>query len=132
AADPIYSGLRWAQYVAVGRIDRDAFADAVTFSGQLLRGTAGGFAPPEDFADVRSPRGIALLDADGDGDIDVAITRSLDAKDASEVLVFVNAGGNLVAPGEPVVVPGLVQSGIGTADIDQDGDVDIAFCFHDG
>jgi hypothetical protein len=133
AASPGFASLRSAQYVAVGDVTGDGQPDVVTFAGQVLAGTTdGGLAPPADFAPGTSPRGIALADLDGDGDRDVLLTRTDSVPVTLGALAaFEQADGELRSFGDETEVGALLQTGLGAADLDQDGAVDVALALND-
>ncbi len=135
AAVPGFEGLLSAKYLAVGPLDDDPLPEILTVSGQVFRNLGGGtFASPEAFTRLEGMLGLTLLDEDRDGDLDAAYIRippeSLGQD--GEVVFFRNDRGVLQPGQDPVPVPGLPQAVIAAAELDGDGNLDIAVLLVEG
>ena len=81
------------------------------------------FDPATQLAVGQQPAGVALLDADDDGDVDLAVTT--DAPDRVELLL--NAGGAAFGPPTAIFLPGGSGPGALVArDFTGDGATDLA------
>jgi hypothetical protein len=78
--------------------------------------------PERQFAVGERPGYVLARDVDGDGDVDVVVTRD----DAKEVVVLLGDGKGGFSRGAGVELDGMPW-GIAAADLDGDGDVDFAF-----
>lgn len=87
----------------------------------LLNNGAGGFLAPRSHRAAKWTIDAAAFDADGDGDADVVTV----ANDSSVLTVHANLGGG-VLPSLPQFAIGVMSHNIDAADIDRDGDLDIA------
>jgi hypothetical protein len=74
------------------------------------------------------PRAIATADLNGDGALDVAVANSGDG--TVSVLVGIGGGGVRPAVGSPFPA-GREPTDVDAADLDRDGDVDLAFANHE-
>lgn len=132
-ADPTFEGLRSAKYVATGRVNEDGLPDIVTLSGQVLLNLGGGrFASPVSFGTIDEPMNVTLADLDLDGDLDVAILRTVvdGFNFMGEVVFFFNDAGVFLEGSPSVLLPAQIQEGLAAGDLDRDGDVDLAVTFH--
>ncbi len=120
--------------VAFGRFNADGFVDMVvtnhddaTVSVRLNDGS-GGFGPATSYSvgGVVKPDGVATGDLDGDGDIDFAVTTGDANLGLSFVSIFLNSGNGTFTG--PTNISTLGQNGgaLAIADLDMDGDNDIA------
>ncbi len=116
--------------LATGDANGDGYPDVAAFTptGRALDGFhlllsdgGGGYRPSRFFEAAKMTEDGTLLDADGDGDLDVLTT----AYDSSVVTVHSNHG-NGVFLSPPRYGVGALTSGMDQADIDGDGDRDIA------
>ena len=126
-------GSEGAIDVDVADIDGDTWPDIVAAQGvsqswSLVRGNgAGGFQPAEHYRAGESPTAVRPGDVDGDGTLDVAML----GRDSMEACLYRNnAEGTFVQPpvidlADPALAP-ISYSNLATADIDNDGDLDLA------
>jgi hypothetical protein len=97
-------------------------ANINTDSVSVLLGNGGGtFGPQQEIVVGDAPRGIAVLDADGDGDIDIANTNF----GSSNVSLLLNDGNG--AFGSPTFFDGggTGEWGLGSCDMNGDGILDL-------
>jgi hypothetical protein len=108
--------------------DRDGVADVCVANiddntvSILLGNGDGTFAPQQLVAVGLAPRGIAVLDADGDGDVDVVNTNA----SSSNLSLLRNSGAGVFAPPVFFEGGGAGEWGLGAADFDEDGLLDLA------
>lgn len=73
------------------------------------------------------PGGIAVIDADNDGDLDIAVT----VDNPDRIVFLINTGGTF-APGASVILPNSSSPGeLVAGDLDGDGDADLAVILRD-
>ena len=122
----------WLFQIESADMDGDGDLDLVAASNDstgkiviLVNDGSGIFDTEHDF-DIEIPRGIAVADLDGDGRNDVAASTSNPVfPEDHSVTLLTNAGnGNLLK--EKLVDVGLWATGIHAADLDGDGDSDLA------
>ena len=125
-----FDGDGRTDFVSVGD-GRESRIDAISV---LLATSDGGFTVtkydrPDEHDDV-SYRDVALVDADSDGDEDVAVIDEVRRVVAS-VVVFENVGGGVL--GSPqTVMRGVVASRLAVGDVDADGHDDLVLSSGDG
>lgn len=117
--------------IAAADLDGDGDLDLVTTPGSgvsvLLNQGNGTFAAPVTYSALGRPYGLAVGDLDGDGDVDVVATRAGSTLD-NTALEFLNQGnGTLAAPVSYLTgATGAVPISVRMADLDNDGDLDLA------
>ncbi len=92
----------------------------------LTNNGAGGFSASTFFAGAE-PRAAAFTDFNGDGVLDLAVT----IHDDRLIATFANNGGAFTAAGTYGVGPFVRPDGITSADLDNDGDLDLAVSVDD-
>ncbi len=114
--------------LAAGRLNADALPEVVIANTDgdsltvLLNGPGGFSAGPAVLAG-RTPAGVVLGDFDGDTQLDVIVSN----RDAGNVSFLRGQGdGTLGAPVEPALPIAQAPIGIGAADFDHDGFLDVA------
>lgn len=111
-----------------GDVDADGDLDLVTSNRNgntisIVLNAAGVLGPVNTVAAGNEPRGLALADLNGDGRADIAVA----AHDDRNVNVFLSLGGGAVSgPTSLSVGPTLRPSDVTAADLDGDGDRDLA------
>ncbi|MDZ7361688.1 MAG: FG-GAP-like repeat-containing protein [candidate division KSB1 bacterium] len=107
--------------------DRDmdfAVANRDGKSISILKNVGGTLQPRQDFPSGNTPGAIFAADFDGDKDVDLAVlSKSSAGKDV--VVVFKNNGSGALLPGGEFETGGTPQA-LFAADLDNDGDIDIA------
>ena len=112
--------------IAVGDLNSDGALDiAATALGSdqtvwFPNNGSGGFGAPLVVSTANNPNGIAAVDMDDDGDVDLLVTMS------SQIYLFPNIDGTGVFDAHIVVATMVGASGVTPADLDSDGDLDIA------
>ncbi len=115
--------------ISSGDFNGDGIIDLVVTTADadsiaVLTGKAGGaFAAPVRFAltDVRSPRGIAVADVNGDGKADLLVT----GYDSNAVTVLFGDGRSGFTRGASWFGPFTQPQGVAVADINRDGRADL-------
>jgi hypothetical protein len=100
--------------LAVGNIGGDTMS-------VLLGNGAGGYLPHTTYASGDAPRGLAVLDVEGDGDVDV-ITAN---RNSSMLALHRNAGDGTFLPRTLFEGGGNGETGLGAADANNDGIADL-------
>ncbi len=151
------AGNPYQQYeptdLQVGDFDGDGYADIVTANSAtdrisvLLNDGAGGFATETTYdlrwgsTDSIYPQALAVADLNGDGILDVAAAASRDdaladplqgTEGAVAVLLGDGTGAFAINASYVLPGPGVAPEDIVAADLDQDGDVDLATVGFDG
>ncbi len=115
--------------LAAGDVDGDGWPDilgATDARWTLMRGDgSGGFLEPEVFGATEIPVAVELADMDGDENLDPVVL----GRESLEVAVYHNAGsGDFGTPAPRQVTSSVpaVARGTDAADIDGDGDLDVA------
>ncbi|MCK6602769.1 MAG: FG-GAP-like repeat-containing protein [Bacteroidetes bacterium] len=124
-------------YFTAGDINGDGFADLISthnYSNKIIVLTNNGngtFGSGVEYAANGRPRGIALGDVDGDGANDIVITNDVGAIDSISVLI--NSGnGTFAAPVQYSLEGDHTPVSLVTADVDNDGDLDILVAEYSG
>jgi hypothetical protein len=115
-------------FMAVADLDRDGAADVVTEAGTVFLGDgSGGFPEVPTFPLPSGPSSFTSGDFDADGAPDLAVAHIYDAAGAVTNLVSVlrAAGPGSFDPAQALTV-GRAPQEIVTADVDGDGDLDLA------
>ena len=130
------SGTTWPYQVALGDIDGDGKADLVVanraannvsvFRNTSISGTVS-FATRLDFSTAQEPRGLALVDLDGDGKLDIATTGGNLNQIAFTVLRNASTNGNVSFETKIETNTTAATYSIASADIDGDGKEDLIF-----
>lgn len=125
-------GGDWPSCVAAGDLDNDGDPDLLVGYGgssaaiAMLNDGSGAFpAASQLYASAAKTEAVALGDLDGDGFLDAAITSTY----FDSVVLLGNNGGVSFAPlavSAPALQPGSTPSGVAVADLDADGDTDLA------
>jgi hypothetical protein len=121
------SGLE-PRYMAVGDLDGNGLPDVVTSNRDsddvsVLLNTGGAFAPAVTYVAGARPKGLALADLDGDDLLDIVVA----SPDTRAVDFLLNLGGGVFGSGSSLSVgPDLRPDSVVAADLDGDGDADIA------
>lgn len=114
--------------VVVGDLDQNGLPDVVTSNRDsdnvsVLLNTAGALAGGTTYAAGQEPRGLALGHFNNDTFLDLAVA----ANNSRQVSVLLNDGdGTFGAPIALSLGPDLRPEGVVAADLDRDGDMDIA------
>ena len=121
--------------LATGDVDRDGDLDvmAARANGEggfvLLRNDgAGRFDAPVSYPGTGSSSGIVLVDLNGDGNLDVAVTDSDALTTGNTVSIYLGDGAGAFGTRQATSVGSgtVVPIGIAAADFDSDGDIDLA------
>lgn len=122
--------------LATGDIDRDGDLDAVAprnYTGGggfvFLRNEGNGrFTQPVTFAGASRAAGIALVDLNGDGKLDVALSDGDGLSIGNSMSIYLGNGDGTFGPRQVVSLGSgrIAPVGIATTDVDADGDVDLA------
>jgi gliding motility-associated-like protein len=130
------TGTTWPYQVALGDIDGDGKADLVVanrssynvsvFKNTSTSGTIS-FAAREDFSTAQEPRGLALVDLDGDGKLDIATTGGNLNQVAFTVLRNTSTSGSISFATKIEINTTAATYSIASADIDGDGKEDLIF-----
>lgn len=140
---PTYPDTNWPVCIAAADLDGDGDQDLATASmgsrsgeggavSVLINDGEGRFWPGGDYEAGHSPRALAVSDLDGDGDLDVAVANGSIADDdhADISVIFNNGDGTFERP--VGYFTGGGPSAITCADLDRDGDKDVAACTIEG
>jgi VCBS repeat protein len=118
-------------WIATADFNGDAKTDIVAESREgkiaiLLGSGSGRFAEAtgSPVAAGAGPCAVAVADVDGDGNADLAVANS-SSRDVS-ILLGDGAGGFSAAPGSPIWINSQEPLGVTAADLNADGDVDLA------
>ncbi|GEM_PF-3279781 len=107
--------------------DRDMDFAVVNRDGKsisILKNVSGKLQPRQDYPSGNAPVAIFAADFDGDKDVDLAVlSKSSAGKDV--VAIFKNNGAGALAPGGEFETGGTPQA-LFAADLDNDGDIDVA------
>ncbi len=124
------------QSVAVGDFNGDTIPDLTVANNNsvntvtVLLGVGGGvFQAGAAYPAGPSPSAVAAADFDGDGDLDLPVSNETQTNGKINVLLG-NGDGSFAAPVEYAV--GVNGSDIVAADLDADGDVDLAVADYNG
>jgi hypothetical protein len=128
-------------YIASADIDGDLDADLIVSNQEsddltILRNKGNGnfvepATSPEPAGDV--PVSVAPADLDGDGDVDLAIANAIESNAPDDVTILLNRGtGNFVAAPTSPENAGNKPVSIVAANLDGDGDVDLAVANQQG
>lgn len=130
------TGTTWPYQVALGDIDGDGKADLVVanranstvavFRNTSTSGTVS-FATRVDFSVAQEPRGLALVDLDGDGKLDIATTGGNLNQVAFTVLRNTSTSGAISFATKLETNTTAATYSIASADIDGDGKEDLIF-----
>jgi gliding motility-associated-like protein len=130
------TGTTWPYQVALGDIDGDGKADLVVanranstvavFRNTSTSGTVS-FATRQDFSTAQEPRGLALVDLDGDGKLDIATTGGNLNQVAFTVLRNTSTSGTISFATKIETNTTAATYSIASADIDGDGKEDLIF-----
>ncbi len=120
--------------VRAGDLDNDGDSDLVVAQQGVANGFVvlmnigrGIYAPPVKYTSPKASLGIVIADFNNDGRKDVALTNSGVNLDGNSVSVFFNTGKGKFSPAINYTV-GNYPIGIIAADLDNDGDQDLAVC----
>lgn len=115
--------------ITLGDLNNDGRMDIISASQSgnsvdiILNNGGGTFAAPVQYLVGISPRSVAIGDFNGDGALDLV------CNGVSQASIFLNDGFSVfsAAPGSPYALNSASTSnGVGVADLDNDGDMDIA------
>lgn len=87
----------------------------------LLSDGSGGYGTVDTYASGLAPRGIAVLDFEGDGDIDVATALRFQSK----IALHENLGGGTFGPADLIEANGVGESAVVAVDANGDGLADL-------
>jgi len=128
-------------YIANADIDGDLDQDLIVSNQEsddltILRNKGNGnfvepVTSPEPAGDV--PVSVAPADLDGDGDVDLAIANAIEGNATGDVTILLNRGtGNFVAAPSSPEDAGNKPVSVVAANLDNDGDVDLAVANQQG
>ncbi len=103
-----------------------AVANIATGSVSILLGNGDGtFAPQQEVTVGPQPRGIAVLDVDGDGDPDIVNTNSAANNNGGNLSVLLNNGSGVFGPATFFEGGGTQEWALAAADMNEDGRLDL-------
>jgi hypothetical protein len=127
AVDSTYPAGEASWSICAADLDKDGDFDLATASGEvhiLMNNSDGTFKPDSAYPVGQWPYSIIAADLDGDGDVDLA-TANETSEYFAYVSVLLNNGDGTFAPYSTYGLGVCVQS-ICAADVDGDGDIDLA------
>ncbi len=140
--DNVWHGFNTGYYPAgvfpsaikVADLDNDGDPDVVASQSNLAKGFVvlvnqgnGDYAAPVSYVSPLAALDISVADFNADGLKDVVVSNTGSNEEGNSISVFFNLGNAVF--GLPVnITVGSAPAGLATADLDGDGDIDIAVC----